>query len=105
MTVNTTGLMSLNNDSHGSYLVLEFRGRLPPGMEATEMYRRSTVLVEEERLLRVKDVIEKIGISRSRLFRLVAADKFPQPIRIADRAARWRLSQGMEWMDSRPDAT
>ncbi|MYC29525.1 MAG: hypothetical protein F4X65_05480 [Chloroflexi bacterium] len=33
------------------------------------------MLVEEERLFRVRDVIEKIVISRSRLYRLVTAQQ------------------------------
>lgn len=61
--------------------------------------------VEEERLLRAKDVTERIGVSRATLYRLVVADKFPQPIRIANRAARWRLSEVVAWMESRPAAT
>ena len=47
----------------------------------------------------------QIGVSRSTLYRMVATNKFPQPIRIGHRATRWRLSQVLEWLESRPAAT
>ena len=61
--------------------------------------------VEYERLLRAKEVAGLIGVSRSTLYRMVAAGQFPQPIRIGPRASRWRMSEVQEWMASRPLAT
>ena len=61
--------------------------------------------VEDERLLRVKEVASLIGVSRSTIYRMVEAGQFPQPIRIGPRASRWRLSEVLEWMTSRPLAT
>ena len=59
----------------------------------------------EERLLRVKDTAKLIGVSRSTVYRMVDDGQFPQPIRIGTRASRWRLSEVMQWMESRPVAT
>ncbi len=61
--------------------------------------------VEEERLLRVNDVTDLIGVSRSTLYRMFKANQFPQPIRIGPRACRWRLSQVLERMNAHPAAT
>ena len=61
--------------------------------------------VVEELLLRDKEVARMIGVSRSTLWRLVRADLFPPPIRVGTRAVRWRLSEVLEWIASRPVAT
>ena len=60
---------------------------------------------EEERLLNVKEVIKLIGVSRTTLHRMVVSHQFPQPIRVGQRATRWRLSEVLEWMSSCPLAT
>ena len=61
--------------------------------------------VEEARLLNALQVSALIGVSRTTLYRMVLAKQFPRPIRIGQRATRWRLSEILEWMDSRPPAT
>ncbi len=61
--------------------------------------------LEEERLLNERQVAELVGVSRSTLRRMVLANEFPRPIRIGKRAIRWRKSEVLEWMDSRPRAT
>ena len=60
---------------------------------------------ENDRLLKAKEVCEKIGVSESTLRRMVKEGDFPAPIRISKRASRWRLSEVEEWMDTRPPAT
>ena len=63
------------------------------------------MVVHEERLLNVREVTELIGVSRSTLHRMVSANRFPSPIRVGLRAVRWRLSEVLVWMESRPAAT
>lgn len=61
--------------------------------------------VVEELLLRDKEVARMIGVSRGTLWRMVKAGLFPPPIRVGLRAVRWRLSEVLEWIASRPVAT
>lgn len=61
--------------------------------------------VEEVRLLNERQVAELVGVSKSTLRRMVSANEFPKPIRIGKRAIRWRRSEVLEWIDSRPRAT
>ena len=61
--------------------------------------------LHEERLLNEREVAELIGVSKSTLRRMVSANEFPKPIRIGKRAIRWRKSEVLEWLASRPRAT
>ena len=42
-----------------------------------------------KRLLRLPDVIERTGLSRSELYRRVKGQAFPKPIRIGARMVAW----------------
>ena len=52
----------------------------------------------ETRLLSPKVVCERTSLSRSTLDRLVAAGKFPQPIRITDRRLAYDAAAVEAWM-------
>lgn len=60
---------------------------------------------EEDRLLNAKEVSALIGVSRTTLHRLVSASNFPKPVRVGKRASRWRQSEVLVWMETRPLAT
>ncbi len=51
--------------------------------------------------LRIRAVSERIGLSRSTIYRLVEANRFPQPSQIGDRAIAWRSDEIESWMASR----
>jgi len=53
------------------------------------------------RLLRGGDVIERLGISKSTLYAMVADGRFPGPIRVGTRAVRWRESDIDAWLAER----
>ena len=57
-----------------------------------------------ERILRVKEVLELTGLSRSTLDRRIKAGTFPAGVKLGDRARGWRLSQIEEWMRNLPEA-
>ena len=54
-----------------------------------------------ERFLRLPDVLEAVGVSRSTIYKLIQAGRFPASFRIAPRCAVWRESQVNEWLESR----
>jgi prophage regulatory protein len=53
-----------------------------------------------DRLLRVSEVCEMVGLSRASVYQRVAAGTFPGSCRLGARAARWRESDISRWIDS-----
>ncbi len=53
-----------------------------------------------DRILRLKAVLDRTGLSRSTLYRKVSAGTFPKQVRIAARCAGWRESAVETWMQN-----
>ena len=52
----------------------------------------------ETRLLRIREVLDRIGLGRSKLYQLVKADPdFPRPVHVG-KAVRWRDRDIEEWI-------
>ena len=51
-----------------------------------------------ERILRIKAVLDRTGLSRATLYRKMQNGTFPKNIRISTRCAGWRESAISEWM-------
>ena len=58
-----------------------------------------------DHLLRREDVEVRTGLARSSIYRLMRLGRFPEPLRIGDRAVRWPASEIDRWLESRPRAT
>lgn len=56
---------------------------------------------EQDRVVRVKEVVGLTGISRTSLSRLVAAGTFPKQVDIGMRANAWMLSDVQAWLAAR----
>lgn len=54
--------------------------------------------------LRIKVVMRYTGLGRSTIYRLMAEDAFPQPVRLTRRLVAWRRADLDEWGDGRPRA-
>ena len=52
--------------------------------------------------LRMRAVTRMTGLGRSTIYRLVAQDKFPSPVRLAKRAIAWRRIDVEHWSAGRP---
>lgn len=52
-------------------------------------------------LLRPKQVMERLGLSRSTLYQYIKEGKFPAPFRIGVRATAWRQEQIEEYIRQR----
>ena len=59
----------------------------------------------DDALLDRREVEVRTKLSRSSIYRLMRAHRFPEPVRIGDRAVRWRSSEISEYINSRPRAT
>ena len=55
-------------------------------------------------LLRLPDVQQLTGLSRSSIYRLEGEGAFPQRVRLSERATAWKLDELTAWIDSRPRA-
>ena len=51
-----------------------------------------------DRILRLKAVLERTGLSRSTLYRKIQQGNFPRQIKISERCAGWRESAVNEWL-------
>ncbi len=58
----------------------------------------------QDRLLRRRQVEEITSISRSSIYRLMQEGEFPRPVKIGPAAVRWRASDLIAWLESRPVA-
>jgi len=53
------------------------------------------------KLLRLPVVLERVGYGRSTLYKLKAQGKFPEPIRLGERAVAWLESDIEDWIEAR----
>jgi prophage regulatory protein len=52
--------------------------------------------------VRMAAVLRMTGLGRSTIYRLMAENKFPAPVRLAKRAVAWRRIDLERWSDGRP---
>lgn len=57
-----------------------------------------------DRLLRRPEVQHLTGLSKSTLYEMIAAGRFPKPLCVAARAVRWRASDIAAWQKGLPVA-
>jgi prophage regulatory protein len=54
-----------------------------------------------DRLLRLAEVEETIGLKRSTIYKMAQEGRFPKPVKLTERSSAWRNSEIQEWIDSR----
>jgi len=57
-----------------------------------------------EIMLKLPDVIERTGLSRPSIYRLMGIGLFPRNHRLSIRAVGWKRSEIEKWMNSRTHA-
>lgn len=62
------------------------------------MQERAMDTQAPDRILRLKMVLERTGLSRSTLYRKIGQGSFPKQIAISARCAGWRESAVTDWM-------
>lgn len=55
--------------------------------------------------LRMAAVVRMTGLGRSTIYRLMAEDKFPPPVRLAKRAVAWRCVDLERWCGGCPSVS
>ena len=53
------------------------------------------------RFLRIGDLQEKVGLSRSQIYKLIADGAFPKQNKVGERISVWQESEVEEWMVSK----
>ena len=53
-------------------------------------------------LLRMRAVVQRTGLGRSTIYRLMASKQFPLPVRLGSRAVGWRRADLDRWTESLP---
>jgi len=53
------------------------------------------------RLVRMPVVLDRTGLSRSALYRLIADDDFPQPVKLTERSTAWVEGEVDDWIANR----
>ena len=56
------------------------------------------------KVLRLPDVLERVGLSKSTLWRLINDGEFPEPIKLGPRASGWIEEEVVAWIASRSRA-
>ena len=57
------------------------------------MTENEAAQMENLKLIPIDTVCQTVGVSPATLYRLIAAGRFPAPIKIGVRAARWRSDE------------
>lgn len=53
------------------------------------------------RLIRVRDVMAKTGLSRSYVYDLASKGLFPKPLKLTERSSAWVESEIQDWIRER----
>lgn len=53
--------------------------------------------------LRLNSVIERTGVSKTHLYRLIQAGNFPRPVKLSERASVWDADLVDSWLKSKFD--
>ena len=56
------------------------------------------------KILRLPEVSEMTGLSRSSIFRLIETGQFPGSVRLTQRAIGWHAEDVRSWIEQRPHA-
>lgn len=53
------------------------------------------------RILRLREVIQTVGLGRSSVYRLIHKGMFPRPIKLSERAVGWNAGAVSDWLAER----
>ena len=56
------------------------------------------MMEDHDRILRIRSVLDRTGLSRATLYRKMQQGTFPRQIAISTRCAGWRESAVKDWM-------
>lgn len=57
------------------------------------------IVNKEEKILRLSELQKRVPLSRSRIYALASDGRFPQPIKLGERASGWIEREVEEWLE------
>ena len=54
-----------------------------------------------ENLLRLRDVIARVGIQKSQIYKLMELDEFPKSVKLSYKVSCWVASEIDEWIETK----
>ena len=54
--------------------------------------------------IRLPEVRQKVGMSKSYIYDLISQDKFPKPVKVSPRISCWVAAEVDQWVQERIDA-
>ena len=57
-------------------------------------------MYQSKKFLRLPSVIEKVGLSRSQIYKLIQRGDFPEPVKIGSKVSVWIEGKLEVWMDA-----
>jgi prophage regulatory protein len=51
-----------------------------------------------ERLITIAEVVDRVGVNRSTVYRRIRTGEFPPPVHLGTRTSRWRESEVNAWI-------
>lgn len=70
-------------------------------MTTTQRAETSKNSADNDRLLRLREVMERVGLRSTSIYRAIAEQRFPKPRRIYGRSVGWRASEIDEFIRTR----
>jgi|TARA_R100001132_G_C3253305_1_gene79737 prophage regulatory protein len=64
-------------------------------------FTNDSIEKNENRLIRLPEVISKVGYARSNIYKLIADGEFPKQVRLGKRAVAWRERDINQWIEER----
>ncbi|WP_075882056.1 helix-turn-helix transcriptional regulator [Vreelandella massiliensis] len=61
--------------------------------------------MNDEGYLNSREIVERLGIGQSTLFRWVREGRFPKPLRVGYRFSRWRIADVKRWEEEQLTAS
>lgn len=52
-----------------------------------------------DQLLKLKDVMRIANVGKTSVYRLMAEERFPKPVRVGPSGVRWRATEVQQWID------
>lgn len=59
--------------------------------------------MQDDRIHRLPEVMQRTKLGRSTIYALVATKRFPKPIKLGARAVGWSAQEISDWLQSRAD--
>jgi prophage regulatory protein len=54
--------------------------------------------MSQNRFIRMPDLRQKVGLSRSQIYKLIQQEQFPRPVKLGEKVSVWVDSEIEEWM-------